>query len=116
MSSLLLDIDTWDLVLDASGNIALASAPYAIAQDVATAVRTVLGEVYYNGNLGLDYFGEVYGKTPPAALLVQLIVNEALTVLDVVSAECVITSFSERSVTGQIQFVDTSGVTHNVSF
>ena len=41
-STLLLDQTEWDLVLDASGNIALASPPYALAQDVASAVRTFL--------------------------------------------------------------------------
>jgi hypothetical protein len=103
-------------VLDANGNIALAQPPYSLAQDVACAVRTVLGEVYYDGNDGINYFEDIFGKMPPAALLVQLIVNQALTVPGVVSAQCVITSFSARSVRGQIQFVDSSGVTTIVSF
>ena len=34
-NSLLLDQAQWDIVLDVNGNIALASAPYSIAQDVA---------------------------------------------------------------------------------
>jgi hypothetical protein len=41
MSSLLLDIDVWDLVLDANGDIALAQPPYSLAQDVACAVHSV---------------------------------------------------------------------------
>jgi hypothetical protein len=116
MSSLLLDISEWDLVLDASGNIALAQPPYSLAQDVACAVRTVLGEVYYNRNLGLDYFGQVWGKLPPASLFIQLIVNQALTVPGVVTAQCVITSFNARSVSGQIQFTDDTGEVTVVSF
>lgn len=116
MSSLLLDTVAWDLVLDASGNIALAQPPYSLAQDVACAVRTVLGEVYYNGSVGLDYFGQVLGKLPPASLLIQLIVAQALTVPGVVTAQCVITSFNARSVSGQVQFTDDTGEVTTIGF
>lgn len=114
--TLLLDTDQWDLVLDAAGNIAMAAPPYALAQDVATAVRTFLGEVYYDTTQGIPYFEEVLGQLPPAALLTQLISNQALTVPGVVAAECVITSFNAGAVTGQIQFTDESGETTIVKF
>ena len=39
MNTLLLDLTNWDLLVDASGNIAVASDPYSVAQDVASAVR-----------------------------------------------------------------------------
>ena len=39
-STLLLDPDTWDLTVDNNGNIAVAAPPYAVAQDVASAIRT----------------------------------------------------------------------------
>lgn len=116
MSSLLLDTDQWDLVLDANGNIALADAPYALAHDVSCAVRTVLGECYYNTSIGLDYFGQVYGKTPPVSLIIQLIVAQVLTVPGVITAQCVISSFSARSVSGQIQFTDDTGEPTVVNF
>jgi hypothetical protein len=115
-NTLLLDTDQWDLVLDASGNIAMASPPYSLAQDVASAVQTFLGEVYYNTKLGIPYLGTVLGKLPPAALLTQLITNQALTVPGVVSAQTVISSFNNRSVSGQITFTDESGVTTIVHF
>lgn len=111
MNTLLLDVDKWDLVLDASGNIALAAAPYALAQDVASAVRTFLGEVYYDTTQGIPYFDEVLGQLPPASLLTQLISNQALTVPGVLTAQCVITSFSAGSVSGQITFTSEAGVT-----
>jgi hypothetical protein len=111
LNTLLLDTDAWDLVLDASGNIAMASPPYSLAQDVASAVRTFLGEVWYDRTQGIPYFGEVLGKLPPAALLTQLITNQALTVPGVVSAQTVISSFNARAVSGQIQFTDESGGT-----
>ena len=42
--TLLLDLNAWDLVLDSSGNIALASEPYSVVQDVASALRTFAGD------------------------------------------------------------------------
>jgi len=116
MTTLLLDTDQWDLVLDANGDIALASEPYALAQDVASAVRTVLGEVYYDSNQGIPYFQDVLGKLPPTALLIELINNAARTVPGVVSVQTIITSFTARTVSGQIQFKDNTGVTHSVNF
>jgi hypothetical protein len=116
MTTLLLDQDAWDLVLDASGNIALASPPYSLAQDVASAVRTFLGEVYYDTTQGIPYFDEVLGQLPPAALLTQLISNQALTVPGVVSAQTVITSFNARQVSGQIQFTDSTGEVTTIEF
>ena len=39
MNTLYLDPQSWDLVLDAAGNIAMAKGPYAKAQDVASAKK-----------------------------------------------------------------------------
>lgn len=116
LATLLLDRDAWDLVLDASGNIALASPPYSLAQDVASAVRTFIAEVWYDQTQGIPYFDDALGKLPPAALLTQLITNQALTVPGVTSAQTVITSFNARAVSGQISFTDESGVTTIVNF
>lgn len=115
-NTLLLDIEAWDLVLDASGNIAMASAPYAIAQDVASAVRLFLGELWYDTTQGIPYWTKVLGKLPPASLLIELINKAALSVRDVVSCQTFITSFTKRGVTGQIQFVDINNVTTTVVF
>lgn len=116
MKTLLLDQTAWDLVLDSGGNIALASEPYALAQDVASAIKTFLGEVYYNTTLGVNYFQQILGKLPPVSLLIQLMVNQALTVPDVVSAQCTITGFDLRSVTGQVRFTDINGQSTVVNF
>ena len=117
MNTLLLDVGIWDLVLDASGNIAQASAPYALAQDVASACRTVLGEVYYNTTLGVNFFGLIFGKTPPTSVFQSMFVAAALTVPGVVAAKCVISSYDQtaRKVTGQVQFTDSTGLTQTVS-
>ncbi len=116
MKTLLLDQGQWDLVLDASGNIALASEPYAIAQDAASAVRTFKGEAWYDTTLGIPYFQQVLGQWPPVSLVKSLVVAEALRVPGTVSAVCVITGLSNRMMTGQIQITDDSGATTNANF
>lgn len=116
MDTLLLELNDWDLCLDASRNLALAKAPYALAQDVASAIKTFLGEVYYNTTLGVPYFTQILGKTPPIAVFQELMIQAALTVPGVVSATCVISSFSGRTVTGQVQFTDSNGATGTVGF
>lgn len=117
-NTLLLDLDNWDLCVDANGNIAMAAAPYALAQDVASAIKTFLGEVWYDTTLGIDYFGIILGKNPPASIFRELMVNAAMSVPGVVSAICVISAFdpSNREASGQVQFTDTSGTTGTVVF
>lgn len=118
MKTLLLDTNTWDLCLDSGRNIAVAQAPYQLAQDVASAIKTFLGEVWYDNTLGVDYFGQVLGHTPPLSVLQALLVKAAISVTGVVSAQVVINSFSRttRTVAGQVLFTDSSGKTGTVSF
>jgi hypothetical protein len=116
MDTLLLELNDWDLCLDASRNIALATAPYALAQDVASAIKTFQGEVYYNVLLGVAYFAQILGHTPPIGVFEEAMIAAALTVPGVVSATCVIESFVGRTVTGQVQFTDSTGATQTVGF
>ena len=83
MKTLLLDQTTWDLVVDASGDIAVASDPYSIAQDAASAIRTFQGECYYDTTLGVPYWSQILGRSPPLSLLKAKLVAAALTVPDV---------------------------------
>lgn len=115
-TTLLLDVRAWDLVLDASGNIALASSPYSIAQDVASAVRTMTGDLYYDKTTGIPYLSNVLGQSPNLQYLKTKIEAAALTVPNVAQARCLFASFSNRVLTGQIQVIDTDGVASNVSF
>ena len=116
MKSLLLDRTVWDLVLDANGNIAVATEPYAIAQDVACACRLFLGELWYDASQGIPYFSQTLGQQPPLAAVRAQLVAAALTVTGVVSAQVVITQFLNRTITGRVQFLDTVGATHHASF
>lgn len=117
-NTLLLDQKAWDLVINSAGNIAMCSQPYALAQDVASAVRTFLAELWYDTTYGIPYFEEVLGHLPPISLLKGLIENQALTVSGVVKAQCVIYAFSTktREISGQIQFIDVNGAINNVTF
>ena len=116
MKTLLLDRTVWDLVLDTSGNIALASNPYAIAQDVASAVKLFLGECWYDTTKGIPYFDQVLGHLPPQSVVKSYVEGAALTVPEVVQAQCTIVSIKDRVLTGQIEVIDTEGVSHNVTF
>lgn len=115
MNTLLLALNDWDLVTDSGRNIASAAAPYALAQDVASACRTFLGEVWYNTTLGIPYFEDILGHTPPLTFFQEQMVRAALTVPGVVSAQCTIQSFVDRTVTGQVTFTDSDGQTGTVS-
>jgi len=116
MNTLLLDRSAWDLVLDSAGNIAMAQPPYALEQDVASAVQLYIGELWYQGGNGIPYFDEVLGHLPPLSLVVGLIEKAALTVSGVVSAQCIVSAFNNRQISGAIRFIDETGAARNVSF
>lgn len=111
MKTLLLDNTQWDLLTDAAGNIAVASDPYSMAQDVASALKLFLGELWYNITAGVPYFTEILGQTPPITFFQELMVQAAVTVPGVASAECIIEAFENRTVTGQVVFTTDSGQT-----
>lgn len=116
MKSLLLDRDVWDLVLDANGNIASASEPYARAQDVACACRLFAREQWYDMQSGIPYDSEILGQWPPLSLVRERLKQAALSVDGVVSAQVVITGVSGRNISGQVQFIDTEGKQNGVTF
>lgn len=116
MKTLLLDRTAWDLVLDTSGNIALASNPYAIAQDVASAVKLFIGECWFDTTKGIPYFEQVLGHLPPLSVVKAYVESAALTVPEVAEAKCTLVSLKGRVLAGHIDVIDTAGVSHNVTF
>lgn len=124
-STLYLDPQSWDLSLDASENIAVAAPPYAITQDVASACRTFLGEVYYDESLGVPYVGntqdvqspgqQLLGRTPALNVLQSALAAAALTVPFVASAVSVISAFLNRTAKGQVQFKTDDGQSFTVA-
>lgn len=115
MATLLLDQGSWDLCLDANGNIAVANPPYATAQDVSSAIRTFFGEVYDDTTLGVQYFGKILGKNPPLSFVRSQIEAAALSVPGVVTAVCTIQAISGRAITGQVAFTDVNNVTQTLA-
>lgn len=109
MRTLLLDIDTWDLVIDANGDVAAADNPYALAQDAASAIKLFLGEQYYSILDGVPYWNQILGKSPPLSYMKSKFVEAALRVPNVVAARCFISSFVNREVKGQVHVTDIQG-------
>lgn len=109
MQTLLLDVLSWDLTVDTSGNIAVASEPYALAQDAASAIRLFEGELYYDTTQGIPYFSQILGQAPPLALMKAYFVKAALKVPGVTSAVCYISEWRDRHVRGQVQIKDATG-------
>lgn len=109
MRSLLLDSLTWDLTIDTAGNIAVASDPYAMAQDAANACRLFKGELFFDTVPGVPYFQEILAHSPPISLVKAYLVRAALRVPGVVSAKVYISEWTDRVIRGQVQIVDANG-------
>ena len=116
MQTLLLDPTTWDLTVDARGNIAVASDPYSLAQDAASQCRLFEGELWYDTTQGVPYWKEILGKLPPVSLIKSELVTAAKLVPGVIAAQCFISSIANRQVTGQVQVLDNSGSVLAASF
>ena len=116
MNTILLDPSGWDLLLDASGNIAMAQEPYSISQDVASAIKLFSGELYFDTSQGIPYFDKILGQQPSLSYMQSQFEAAALTVPDVVSAQATIALNKDRSLTGQVLVIDTTGQSHNVTF
>lgn len=114
MRSLLLDRTTWDLVVDSSRNIAVCYEPYAVAQDVASAIRTFKSEIWYDVSFGIPYLEEVFGKFSPT-LYAALVNAEALKVPLVDTVKTTITGFRDRALTGAVEVTDTSGISSTIT-
>jgi|WetSurMetagenome_2_1015567.scaffolds.fasta_scaffold02788_4 hypothetical protein len=109
LATMLLDSASWDLVVDSNGNMALASQPYGLAQDAASAIKTFLGEVYWDTTIGIPWLQQILGQTPTLSILKQKLIDAALTVQGIASAVVYISSFTNRIVSGQVQIVSVTG-------
>lgn len=109
-NTILLDRTAWDLVLDVTGNIAVASEPYSQVQDVASACRVFQSEVYYDTSQGVPYFQQILGRSQPVQVLKARLVQRALTVPGVTAARAVLGRIVSRRLTGQVQITTAGGV------
>jgi hypothetical protein len=83
---------------------------------VASACRTFLGECYYDTTLGVPWFQQILGQSPPLALLKQQLCAQAALVPGCDNPVCYVTSAIGRVVKGQIQFTDSNGVVQVATF
>lgn len=107
--TLLLNPQTWDLLITASQDIAVASPPYAQAQNAACAIKLFEGEDYYDISRGVPYWEQILGHWPPVSLMKALFVQAALTVPFVKSAQCFIESIQDRRPKGQVLVTTDTG-------
>lgn len=103
MKTILLNPLTRDLTKDVDGNIALASNPYSVAQDIASACALYFGELWFDTTKGIAYFQSYLGRAPAPSAIKGSLVRAALTVPDVASAVCFIASFESRLLRAQVQ-------------
>ena len=112
MNTLLLN-GGWDLCIDDNGNIAVATGAYAIAQDVASAVKTFLGEVWYNASLGVPYLQQILGQKPSIQFIKQQFINAGLVVPGILpggTIQCFLTGPGvNREIGGQLQILNSAG-------
>lgn len=115
-STVLLNPQTWDLMVSASKDIAVAAEPYALAQDAASAIKLFQGEDYYDTTRGIPYFEQILGHWPPIPVMKSYFVNAALTVPDVVAAQAFVTSVVDRRPAGQVQVTSVTGELSTAGF
>ena len=124
--SLLLDSD-WDIQLDASGNIAVTTGDYAVAQNVANAVRLFTDDAYYDADRGIPHFALTLGRKPVMSVFRAVVRQAALGVDGVRAAEVkdlVLaqkdaqspdgSSVTPRTLTGDIQLTMEDGETYGI--
>jgi len=114
--TLLLDCDVWDLVLDAAGDMACATEPYAIAQNVASAIRTFTGDCWYDQKKGMPYWQQILGRYPPMAVVRDRIVAEATKEQGVAQVQVQRLSATGRTLTGDVLVIDENGQKSGVTF
>lgn len=107
MNTLLLDIATWDLMVDTSGNIASVDNPYSIAQDVASEVRVFLGEMWYDVTRGVPYQQSILGQMPSPQFMKTKFIAAGMVTPEVDSIVCYLSGITDsRQLTGQLQITD----------
>lgn len=102
-TSMALDNVNWDISLDGDGNFALVTDAEAVAQNVATLLRTFQGECYYDTDRGIPYFTQILGRDYAPSVIMGLYNKAAKTVPYVTTARTTITGISNRLVTGKVE-------------
>ena len=125
--SLLLDAE-WDIQLDASGNIAVTTGDYAVAQNVSNAVRLFTDDAYYDPDRGIPHFAITLGRKPSMSVFRAVVRQAALGVKGVKAAAVkdilLVRSatsrpagdaITPRTLTGDIRLTMEDGETYGIS-
>ena len=116
MKTLFLNPETWDLELDVSGNIAVASDVYQQAQDICSAGRTFTKDLYFDQAVGIPYLDGILGaKGFPLSLYKKYIEDAAVSVTGVTSAHASLRLVANRTVTGTITFTNENNQTGSIA-
>ena len=101
--TLYLTPDNWDITLDSSGRLQTSAAAYAIAQNVANAVRLFTNEAFFAMDEGIPHFEIELGYTRPALSVLRARIREAaLNVEGVLDAAVSLDGVRDRKLTGEI--------------
>ena len=101
--TLYLTPDNWDITLDSSGRLQTSATAYAIAQNVANAVRLFTNEAYFAMDEGIPHFEIELGYTRPALSVLRARIREAaLNVDGVLDAAVNLDGVRDRKLTGEI--------------
>ncbi|EDW2469849.1 hypothetical protein YK10_004879 [Salmonella enterica subsp. enterica] len=96
------------MLLDDTGNLAITDNPHAVAQDVACACSTFLGECWYDSTSGIPYWSRILGHWPGTQLVNSTLQQEALKLPTVSAAICQVSVDKARTVTGVLRITDTN--------
>lgn len=101
--TLYLTPDNWDITLDSSGRLQTSANAYAIAQNVANAVRLFTNEAFFAMDEGIPHFEIELGYTRPALSVLRARIREAaLNVEGVLDAAVNLDGVRGRKLTGEI--------------
>lgn len=101
--TLYLTPDNWDITLDSSGRLQTSANAYAIAQNVANAVRLFTNEAFFAMDEGIPHFEIELGYTRPALSVLRARIREAaLNVEGVLDAAVNLDGVRNRKLTGEI--------------
>lgn len=124
--TLTLDAD-WDLSLTPDGRIATSAGDYAVAQNVANAVRLFTDDAYYDPDRGIPHFAITLGRKPSMSVF-RAVVRQAALGVDGVKAADVKDiqlvrkdtsspagdAITPRTLTGDIQLTMEDGETYGI--
>lgn len=78
--------DNWDIALNDNGGLSTAEDAYAVAQNVASAVRLFTNDAYFDTDAGIPHFEVTFKRNPDVSIIRSRIKTAAEAVAGVRSA------------------------------